>query len=92
MGLQNIPLKAASTLKSAILAACLSAGGFSATIAVEDATEGMKSAICTALMVVPAVLLVAGALILIVGFRLTKDNLEQMQIEIERRKEEENLG
>lgn len=92
MGLQNIPLKAASTLKSAILAACLSAGGFSATIAVEDATEGMKSAICTALMVVPAVLLVAGALVLIVGFRLTKDNLEQMQIEIEKRKEEENLG
>ena len=52
----------------------------------------MLYTICTALMVVPAVLLVAGALILIVGFRLTKDNLEQMQIEIERRKEEENLG
>lgn len=86
MGLTNIPLKVASTLKSVILTACLAVGGFSASIAVEDATVAMKEAICMALMVVPAILLIVGALVLLFGFRLPKSRLEEMQKEIEERK------
>lgn len=86
MGLQNIPLKIASTTKSALLAACLAIGGFSAKIAVEDATVAMKESICMALMVMPAILLIVGALVLLFGFRLPKSKLEQMQKEIEERK------
>lgn len=86
MGLTNIPLKVASTLKSVILTACLAVGGFSASIAVEDATVAMKESICMALMVVPAILLIVGALVLLFGFRLPKSRLELMQKEIEERK------
>ena len=92
MGLQNIPLKIASTTKSAILAGCLAAGGFSASIAVEDATIGMKQSICTALMVVPAVVLIIGDIVLLVGYRLSKEKLENMQKEIEERKAKEEVA
>ena len=86
MGLSNIPLKLASTLKSAVLAACLAIGGFSASIAVEDATVQMKESICLALLVVPAVLLIVGALVIIFCFRLPKSRLVEMQKEIDARK------
>lgn len=86
MGLQNIPLKVGSTLKSVILTACLAVGGFSATIPENEATVAMKEAICLALMVVPAALLIVGAVLLLVGFRLPKSKLEQMEKEIEERK------
>ena len=92
MGLQNIPLKVGSTLKSIILAACLAVGGFSAEIAVEDATVAMKESICLALMVVPAVLLLVGAAMLTFGFRLPKDKLEMMEKEIETRKAAEEAA
>lgn len=89
MGLTNLPLKVASTLKNAILTACLAVGGFSAKIAVDQATVTMKESICLALMVVPAILLLVGAGVLLVGFRLPKSKLEQMQAEIEARKAQE---
>lgn len=92
MGLQNIPLKAASTVKSAVLAACLAIGGFSAAIAVEDASVEMKEAICLALMVIPAILLIVGAVVLLVGFRLPKSKVEQMEKEIEERKKAEEAA
>lgn len=92
MGLQNIPLKVASTTKSALLAACLAIGGFSAKIAVEDATVAMKESICLAMLVIPAVLLIVGALVLLVGFRLPKDRLEQMEKEIEAKKAKEEAA
>ncbi len=86
MGLQNIPLKAAATLKNIILPACLAVGGFSAKIAAEDATVAMKESICLALLVVPAILLLVGAAILLFGFRLPKSKVEEMQHEIDQRK------
>ena len=92
MGLQNIPLKAASTVKSAVLAACLAIGGFSAAIAVEDASVEMKEAICLALMVIPAILLIVGAVVLLIGFRLPKSRVEQMEKEIEERKRAEEAA
>ena len=77
----------------ALLAACLAIGGFSATIAVEDASVAMKESICLALMVIPAVLLIIGDAVLLIGFRLPKSRVEQMEKEIEERKkaEESNL-
>lgn len=92
MGLQNIPLKTASTLKSALLAGCLAIGGFSAAVAVEDASVAMKESICLALMVIPAVLLIVGALVLLFGFRLSKSRVEKMQQEIEERKRAEEAN
>ena len=53
----------------------------------------MKESICLALMVIPAVLLIIGAAVLLIGFRLPKSRVEQMEKEIEERKkaEESNL-
>ena len=89
MGLQNIPLKISSTLKSAVLAACLAVGGFSADIPVESTTTVMKESICLALLVVPAILLLVGAAVLAFGYHLTKEKLEEMQRDIESAKAEE---
>lgn len=89
MGLQNIPLKVASTLKSALLTACLAIGGFSAKIAVDQASTAMKESICLALLIIPAVLLVIGAIVLFFGFRLTKEKLLNMQNEIDIKKKDE---
>ncbi|MGL4549023.1 MFS transporter, partial [Eubacterium aggregans] len=89
MGLQNIPLKVASTLKSALLTACLAIGGFSAKIAVDQASTAMKESICLALLIIPAVLLVIGVIVLFFGFRLTKKKLLNMQNEIDIKKKDE---
>lgn len=86
MGLTNIPLKVGSTLKGVILPAALAVGGFSASITPADAPESMRVAIANTLLVIPAALLIVGALILLFLFRLPKSKLEQMQKEIEERK------
>ncbi len=89
MGLQNIPLKVGGTVRSVIVTACLAVGGFSASIQPGEATEEMKSAICLALMVVPGAVLVVCALLVLFGFRLTKERVEEMQKEIEAKKAQE---
>jgi len=86
MGLQNIPLKVGSTVRSIIITACLAVGGFSAAIAPADATVEMKEAICLALMVVPGAILAICALILLFGYKLSKKKLEEMQSEIDLKK------
>lgn len=42
----------------------------------------MKEAICLALLVIPAVLLIVGALVLMFGFRLSKNKVEEMERKI----------
>jgi len=92
MGLTNIPLKVGSMLKASILAACLAAAGFDANIPVEQASVAVKEGICTSFMVVPAALLIVGALLLIFGFRLPKEKVIQMQKEIDERKAQEEAA
>jgi GPH family glycoside/pentoside/hexuronide:cation symporter len=92
MGLQTLPIKVSMTLRAAIFTAILAASGFSADIPVEQATVKVKEGICFAFMVVPAIFLIAGALLLIIGFRLPKAKLVQMQKEIEERKAQEEAG
>ena len=90
MGLSIIPLNIASMLKGIILPAALAVGGFSAEIAAENASESMRAGITSALLVVPAVLLLLGALVLIFLFRLSKDRVTQMQKELDERKQNGN--
>ena len=93
MGLAIIPLNIASMLKGIILPAALAAGGFSAAVAVEDASEKMLKGIANALLVVPAVFLAAGTLVLVFLYHLTKEDVSRMQTEIDRKiriEDEEN--
>lgn len=86
MGLTNIPIKVASTLKSVVLPAALALSGFSASVAVEETTDVMRNGIANTLLVLPAAMLVVGALVLIFLYRLPKKRVEQMQKEIDAKK------
>ncbi len=85
-GLQNVPLKVSIMTRGIIINACLAAGAFSADIDPAAATDTLKKAICSAFIVVPAIALVIAAVLLIVGFRLTKDKVDQYSKEIAARK------
>lgn len=80
MGLQNLPLKVGVFLRGVILAACLSAVGWQSGVALEgSARQGMT----VAFALVPAIFCAAGALLLIFGYRLTKERIAQYQAEID---------
>ena len=82
MGLQNLPLKIGVFLRGVILAACLSAVGWQSGVALEGAArQGMT----VAFALVPAVFCAAGALLLIFGYRLTRERVAQYQREIDAR-------
>ena len=86
MGLSIVPLNIASLLKGSIVVSALALGGFSASIAASEASPAMREGIANALLIVPTVMLLIGALVLAFFYRLTKDRVEAMQVEIDRRK------
>lgn len=82
MGLQNLPLKVGVFLRGVILAACLSAVGWQSGAVLEGAArQGMT----VAFALVPAIFCAAGALLLIFGYRLTRERIAQYQSEIDAR-------
>ena len=82
MGLQNLPLKVGVFLRGVILAACLSAVGWQSGPVLEGAArQGMT----VAFALVPAIFCAAGALLLIFGYRLTRERIAQYQAEIDAR-------
>lgn len=82
MGLQNLPLKIAVFLRGVILSVCLVAVGWQSGVVLEGtARQGMTIAFA----VVPAALCLAGMILLLVGFRITKDKVAQYQKEIDAR-------
>lgn len=85
MGLINIPLKAGSTIRSFIIAAALAAAGFNASIPAGKASVAVKEAIANTLLTIPGAILVVAALVLLVGYKLDKTKLLQMQKEIDER-------
>lgn len=85
-GLQNVPLKVGVMCRGVIISACLAAANFSADIDPAAATVELQKGICMGFMVVPACMLLAAALILLFGFRLTKEKVDQYTAEIAARK------
>jgi GPH family glycoside/pentoside/hexuronide:cation symporter len=90
MGLINIPLKAGSTIRSFIIAAALAGAGFSPTIAAGKASLAVKVAISDTIMTIPGAILVAAAIVLLIGYKLDKTKLLQMQKEIDERRASED--
>ncbi len=83
MGLQNLPLKVGVFLRGVILGACLVAVGWQSGVVLEGtARQGMTIAFA----VVPATFCLVGMLLLIFGFKITKDKVVQYQKEIDARK------
>ncbi len=85
-GLQNVPLKVAILTRGIIINACLAIGSFAADIDPAAASPELKRAVCLAFIVIPAVALLIAAVVMLFGFRLTKDKVVQYQNEIAARK------
>ena len=82
MGLQNLPLKVAVFLRGTIVAAVLASVGWKADVALEGAArQGMT----VAFGLVPAIFCAVGALLLVFGFKITKDVVDKAQREIDAR-------
>ena len=82
MGLQNVPLKIGVFLRGTIIAACLTAVGWQKDVVLQGAArQGMT----IALGLVPGIFCIVAAVLLIVGFKITKEKVEQWQAEIDRK-------
>ena len=84
-GLQNVPLKVGVMTRGIIISACLAMAAFDPSINPAMATEGLKKGICMAFMIIPALALIIAAVLLLLGFCITKDKVEQYQAEISQR-------
>lgn len=92
MGLINIPLKAGSTIRSIIIGASLAAAGFDAKIPAGKASVAVKEAIANTLLTIPAAILIVAVIILLIGYKLDKTRLVQMQKEIDERRASEDAA
>ncbi len=81
-GLQNVPLKVSIMTRGIIISACLAMGNFSPDIDPAAASEELKNAISIGFMVIPAVALIIAVAALLLGFKLTKDKVDQYAAEI----------
>lgn len=80
MGLQNLPLKVAVFLRGAIVAACLAAVGWQKDVLLEGAArQGMT----VAFALIPAIFCAVGALLLLFGYKLTREKVAEYQAQID---------
>lgn len=86
MGLNNVPLKVALVVRSFIINGVLAAVGFSAAISPASVSVTIQAGIANAFMVIPGIALVIGGLLVLFGFRISKDQVNKMSAEIEARK------
>ena len=93
MGLQNVPLKIGVLVKSVLLNAALGLAGYDAykqaivdkTVSAADLPASLKQGVCGAFALWSGVFCAIGLLILVFGFKLTKEKVEQYQAEIDAR-------
>lgn len=98
VGLQNVPLKVGVMIKSVILNACLAIAGYDAfkTLIndgvkaldfsyVAELPASLQRGICASFCLWPAVFLLAGFFLLLFGYKLTNEKINQYQAEIDAR-------
>lgn len=84
-GLQMVPLNIGIVSRGLIISACLAVASFDPNQVMDVIPTELKTGICVAFMIIPAAVLLVGALIFGIGFRLTKEKVEQYQAEISAR-------
>ena len=90
MGLQNVPLKVAIFLRGVIIGAVLVGINYDTEVkpAVEAGKQlapNVRQALTVPFALVPAIFCAVGVLLLIFGFRITRDKVLQYQKEIDAR-------
>ena len=92
MGLQNVPLKIAIFLRGVIIGAVLTSISYDTVVkpalaAGETLSAHVRQALTIPFGLVPAIFCAVGTLLLLFGFRITRDKVEQYQKEIDARGE-----
>ena len=85
MGIQNVPLKIGAMVRGAVVAAGLAGTGFKGGMAVADTTPAMMNGITNTFMMIPGIMMIAGAVVLLLGYRLKKSQIVEYQAEIDAR-------
>lgn len=86
MGLQTFPLKFAVVGRALILNISLMLVGFDAKVDPAQATDALKKDATAAFALIPGIFLCIGIVILLFGFKLTREMVVQYQTEIDARK------
>jgi GPH family glycoside/pentoside/hexuronide:cation symporter len=85
MGLQTLPLKAAILLRGILVPAALAAAGYRPDLDPATMSEAARQGLTVSFALIPGIFLIVGALLLIFGFRLTKEKVLKYQAEIDSR-------
>ena len=85
-GLQNVPLKVGVMLRGISISACLAIAHFTPGMDASQATVELHKGICLGFMIIPACALLLSAVILLFGFKITREKVEQYRAEIDARR------
>ena len=85
-GLQNVPLKVGVMLRGISISACLAIAHFTPGMDASQATMELQKGICLGFMIIPACALLLSAVILLFGFKITREKVEQYRAEIDARR------
>lgn len=85
-GLQNVPLKVGVMLRGISISACLAIAHFTPGMDASQATMELQKGICLGFMIIPAFALLLSAVILLFGFKITREKVEQYRAEIDARR------
>ena len=85
-GLQNVPLKVGVMLRGISISACLAIAHFTPGMDASQATVELQKGICLGFMIIPACALLQSAVILLFGFKITREKVEQYRAEIDARR------
>jgi GPH family glycoside/pentoside/hexuronide:cation symporter len=85
MGLQNVPLKVGVILRGIVVAASLAAANFDAKIDPAKATVELKKGVTAAFALWPAIFVAFGFLLLLFGYKLSRETVSKYQAEIDAR-------
>lgn len=86
MGLMNLSLKTAIISRGTIIPIVLAAAGFVAGANPATASLALKTAVINVFVFIPGIFALVSALILTIGYRLTKEKLGTYQLEIDTRR------
>ena len=85
-GLQNVPLKVGVMLRGISISACLAIAHFTPGMDASQATVELQKGICVGFMIIPAFARLLAAVILLFGFKITREKVEQYRAEIDARR------
>ncbi|NTW71274.1 MAG: MFS transporter [Eubacteriaceae bacterium] len=86
MGIMNVSLKTAVIARGTVIPAVLAAAGFAASADPATASKAITDAVLNVTVFIPGMLLLVGGVIMILGYKLTREKLTQYQTEIDARK------